>query len=125
VANFLDEESCGTCACIAGFCLALIAKGGRFYGDTFNRASDFLDLCYTEALWLFEPASAEEEQHRESRYASYAKHLCAYPHNGFEGFRECSKQAGYTEALRRLDFLIEYYSKEEQNGKLGESQEGS
>jgi hypothetical protein len=117
----LEENSCGTCACIVGFCVALASaetssnkpENGA-WNEAWTDAEDWLDLIGPEARWLFAPLKTHIEQD-ERRFKP--THLDGFELDpAFPGYVKCTQEQGYTEALRRLDFLIEHYSKEEQNG---------
>jgi hypothetical protein len=121
-----SANDCGTCACVAGFCVSLSYAEKSFnteVASTWWVAENWLGLVNLESHWLFEPGSFKDEKERWYSGSGYL-HQFEYDHT-FPGYDKCTQEQGYNEALRRLDFLIEHYSKEEQHGKLGESQEGS
>jgi hypothetical protein len=57
----LQENHCGTCACIAGFCAALAAPSELNQDSVWEIAEDWLGLMPVESRWLFEPLDAERE----------------------------------------------------------------
>jgi hypothetical protein len=119
-------DECGTCACVAGFCVSLSNVEKPFNATVvtcWDAAKKWLGLLHGEDSWLFEP---EALKLGKKRYLSNNNHLSKFKYDPvFPGSQYCTQEQGYNEALRRLDFLIEHYSKEEQNGKRGESQKGS
>jgi hypothetical protein len=127
-----ETEECGTLACIAGFCYAIQPKLG-YKDDAVTEAVSWLDLTVEEANWLLQPEGGTSRCFYSWDAAigklvtvEHSSYLLKYPYDAtFPGFIMCDKEQGYNEALRRLDFLIKHYSKEEQNGKLEESQESS
>lgn len=102
----LFTHNCGTCACVAGFATALSTEIEKSY-DTWTEAKKWLELDEIESSWLFTPFHSPSID--ESKHYS----LCHYDYQDeseFPGYRTCTQEQGYAEALRRLDHLIEYYS---------------
>ena len=114
------ENDCGTVACLAGFAVALHKE--QFLEDCAKRedyhpinalefAKSVLELTSFETDFLFTPASRSYEIY--NYYGRNDKNLPFpdYPYDySFHYFTSCTKEQGYNEALRRLDYIIEYYS---------------
>jgi hypothetical protein len=107
-----DTNDCGTCACVAGFCVSLSYAEKPFdVAETgFSEAArDWLGISNRESIWLFEPRDFNDEK---ERWYSSGGYLPQFEYDlAFPGFETCTQEQGYNEALRRLDFLIEHYSK--------------
>jgi hypothetical protein len=113
-------HDCGTVACLAGFTVALhkeafiehcTNRGDHHPLNAMGFAARILGLGRDEENFLFTPASKRYE------IASYYDHNADrlpypdYPYDdSFKHFSHCTKEQGYNEALRRLDYIIEYYS---------------
>ncbi len=114
------EHNCGTVACLAGFAAALHKK--QFLEFCAERkdyhqlnglhfASGLLELTYDEVDFLFAPASKRYELSNYYAHDDDKLPFPDYPYDdSFHHFSHCTKTQGYNEALRRLDYIIEYYS---------------
>lgn len=116
-----EEHSCGTCACIVGFCASLFDAENKLNPFCrYSNAVSWLGLSPSESDWLFVPQHDDDEEYtleRNESEGSSIEHLTRFEYDpAFPGYANCTQEQGYNEALRRLDFLIEHYSKEEQNG---------
>lgn len=119
-----NDNECGTCACIVGFCVAL--QPAQIRNEIANSetpyefATEWLGLSKAEAYWLFEPepGAYEDFTHTILSYheSGETKHLAQYEYDeSFQGYSYSSREAGYHEALRRIDYLIEYYGNANSN----------
>jgi hypothetical protein len=113
------DNVCGTNACIVGFTLAIqtpeVIQSIRDNLDEFEFATEWLELTREESTWLFEPEGItyKEWDEEECRFISekYVDYLAKYKYDeSFIDYRVCTKEQGYNEALRRIDYLIEHYS---------------
>jgi hypothetical protein len=114
------EHNCGTVACLAGFTVALhkeafiehcTERRNHHPLNAMGFSESVLELSSDEGNFLFTPASKRYE------IANYYDHnpdrlpFPDYPYDdNFYHFSGCTKEQGYNEALRRLDYIIEYYS---------------
>lgn len=111
----LFTHTCGTCACVAGFALALYNPEPGELGsqnDTWDIAQEYLALSYPESEWLFTPYNGAVRPHTLLPSLSGYKYQ---DESEFPGYNSCTQEQGYAEALRRLDHLIEYYSNANSN----------
>jgi hypothetical protein len=117
---------CGTNACIVGFTLAIqtpeVVQSIYNNSDEFEFATQWLDLTKEESHWLFEPEGDEYTDQTISQgwhnmtYTKYKGHLALYSYdNSFTSYLSCTREQGYNEALRRIDYLIEHYSNANSN----------
>ena len=118
-ANITDifTHNCDTCACIAGFTIALncgLKNDTTKDESAFDKAQSLLGLSYSEADWLFIP----ERYNPSDSFCPFDEPISAEGFKydlDFPGFAKCTQEQGYAEALRRLDHLIEYYSNANSN----------
>lgn len=105
-ADNIFTHDCGTCACVAGFVVALHPNESpllRWRGISYM-ARYLLDLTFEESEWLFCPM-------RHPDYELDIESVKGFEYDpDFLGYEFCTQKEGYIEALRRLDHLIEYYS---------------
>ena len=125
---------CGTNACIVGFTLAIqtpevvqsISNNSDEFefanSDEFEFAALWLDLTKEESHWLFEPEGNKYTDYSlcngwsSTTATKYKNHLALYPYdNSFTCYLSCTREQGYNEALRRIDYLIEHYSNANSN----------
>ena len=121
---------CGTNACIVGFTLAIqtpeVVESISNNSDEFEFATQWLDLTKEESHWLFEPEGDEYTDYScfnscippkaIPTATKYKNHLALYPYdNSFTSYLNCTREQGYNEALRRIDYLIEHYSNANSN----------
>jgi hypothetical protein len=116
---------CGTNACIVGFTLAIqtpeVVQSIYDNSDEFQFATEWLDLTKEESHWLFEPEGDEYADYRfddswTPKTTKHKDHLALYPYdNSFISYLSCTREQGYNEALRRIDYLIEHYSNANSN----------
>jgi hypothetical protein len=117
------DNECRTRACVAGFCLVLSRNDESFLTNQFepglavaqSEASDdvwriaqsWLELTSDEANWLFEPVAVQRKNFQRCVSATYLRNFEYDP--TFPGSKTCTREQGYNEALRRLDFMIGHY----------------
>lgn len=117
---------CGTNACIVGFTLAIqtpeVVESISNNSDEFEFATQWFDLTKEESHWLFEPTGDEYtdcslcDRWSSPTVTKYKGHLALYPYdNSFTSYLSCTREQGYNEALRRIDYLIEHYSNANSN----------
>jgi len=98
----LFEHNCNTCGCVAGFTCSL---AGINPPEQFtSTARDILELDCNESDFLFFASELKG-----------SKYLNAYNYPPNFNYHHVSNEEGVIEALRRLDFIIEHYSKEQSN----------
>ena len=99
----LVKHDCNTCGCIAGFTLALSEHSDS---TSITIASRVLALHNSEKSFLF---FADDVRVGTKNVLPYLRNY-DYPKDFY--YSKCSNEEGVVEALRRLDFMIEHYSKE-------------
>jgi hypothetical protein len=119
------DMECGTNACIVGFTLAIqtpeVVQSISDNSDEFEFATQWLDLTKEESHWLFEPEGNEYTDYRFGDTCTpettiHKDHLALYKYDeSFVSYRTCTREQGYNEALRRIDYLIEHYSNANSN----------
>jgi hypothetical protein len=97
-------HNCGTCACVAGFAVAL-STTSKPTRDCWDNAAEWLGLTWKESEWLFTPYGGDEDSNRLIESTIQFEY-----DEDFPGYSCCTQEQGYNEALRRIDHLIEYYS---------------
>lgn len=97
-------HNCGTCACVAGFAVAL-STTNKATRDCWDNAQKWLGLTWKESEWLFTPHYDDED------CSHLIESIIQFEYDpDFPGYANCTQEQGYNEALRRIDHLIEYYS---------------
>jgi hypothetical protein len=118
------NTECGTNACIVGFTLAIqtseVVQSISNNLHEFQFATQWLDLTKDESHWLFQPEGDEYsnsiQKWNNRTSTKYKGHLALYPYdNSFTSYLSCTREQGYFEALRRIDYLIEHYSNANSN----------
>lgn len=98
------NHNCGTCACVAGFAVAL-STTNKATRDCWDNAAEWLGLTWKESEWLFTPYGGDEDSNRLIESTIQFEY-----DEDFPGYSCCTQEQGYNEALRRIDHLIEYFS---------------
>ena len=99
--NMLKHNS-NTCGCVSGFTVCDLPKEDR-WTNTIDQAREILDLTYSEKQFLFcgrEPFIAEQDPDRYLVNYDYPAGFC---------IEACSQEEGRTEALKRIDFILDHY----------------
>jgi hypothetical protein len=98
------NHNCGTCACVAGFAVAL-STTSKPTRDCWDNAAEWLGLTWKESEWLFTPYTYDEDKYDLLKSTKEFEYDPDFP-----GYGCCTQEQGVVEALRRIDHLIEYYS---------------